>query len=376
MNEKAEILRKQRRERFEKTLNYEIPDKLPVFLMGHVAPAKYADPNIVVADAIRKPEYFIDKAYEGLEMLKDVDAVQGFLNPINRLLGLAWMSRTKLPGIELEEDDMIQIIEDGKMTYDDYDVILNKGWIYFQNKYMEDVMDIHLGDKSFQFSDRFRAYSTQKLDEYGYLNWDGGGCPLIFDWLTSMRGIAPFFRDMKKEPEKIKAVLDVMFEDTIEDFKKSCNKLSTRDFAVMVNPGVRGNCDFVARAVYEKFVWPYTIGYADAVIEADIPVFFHYDARWDSFLDFFTYFPKGKCIFDTDGMTDIYKVKEILGGRMAITANTPSALLTLGTPDEVYNYVKKQINEIGPNGFIVTSSCSTPSNAKPENLKALVDACR
>ncbi len=376
MDEKAKLLREQRRERLEKTLRFELTDKLPVFLMGPVAVAKYADCKLVVADAVKRPEYFIDKSFEGLELLKDVDAVQGFLNSISRVLGMAWMSKTKLPGVELGEDEMIQIIEDGKMTHDDYDVILNKGWKYFQEKYMKESMDLSFGDESFQFDATFRAYAEQKLDEYGYLNWDGGGCPLIFDWLTSMRGIAPFFKDMKKEPEKIKAVLDVMFEDTIGDFKQSCINMSSNAFAIMVNPGVRGNCDFISRALYEKFVWPYTTGYADAVIEADLPVFFHYDARWDSFLDFFTYFPKGKCIFDTDGMTDIYKVKEILGGRMAITANTPSALLTLGNSDEVYNYIKKQISEIGPEGFIITSSCSIPSNAKPENLKALVEACR
>ncbi len=376
MSEKSDLLYAQRRQRLEKALNMEkIGDRYPVIIMGSVPIAKMADPKIVVADAIERPKYFIDKAFEGLENLKDADSISVFTYPISKLNGVAWMSKVKLPGVELGRDDMIQFVEDGKMTNEDYDVILNKGWKYYADSYIKNALGIYPDDKTYISDKEFKEYADKKVEEFGYVETIGWANPSIFDLLTSLRGIATFFRDMKKDPVKIKAVLDVLYEETLPDFKEQL-KMPSKAFAAMVQPGVRANCDFISRSIYEKLVWPYTQGYGDAVLEAGIPLYFHYDANWDLFLDFFTYFPPYKCIFDTDGMTDIYKLKKILGGRMAITGNISPALLTLGTPDEVYNFIKKQISEIGPEGYIVTSSCTIPSNAKPENIKAMVEACR
>jgi uroporphyrinogen-III decarboxylase len=40
--------------------------------------------------------------------------------------------------------------------------------------------------------------------------------------------------------------------------------------------------------------------------------------------------PKGKCVLQLDGSTDIYKAKEIVGDRVCIQGDVPAALLTLG----------------------------------------------
>jgi uroporphyrinogen-III decarboxylase len=34
------------------------------------------------------------------------------------------------------------------------------------------------------------------------------------------------------------------------------------------------------------------------------------------------------------------------------------------------------INEIGPAGFILSSGCDIPPNAKPENVKAMIDSVK
>jgi uroporphyrinogen-III decarboxylase len=78
-------------------------------------------------------------------------------------------------------------------------------------------------------------------------------------------------------------------------------------------------------------------------------------------------------VFESDGVTDIYKVKEMLGDRMCIKGDVPAAMLSLDTPDNVYNYCRKRIEEIGP-GFILSSGCSAPPNAKVENIKAMIAA--
>ncbi|RKZ12302.1 hypothetical protein DRQ53_14985 [bacterium] len=72
----------------------------------------------------------------------------------------------------------------------------------------------------------------------------------------------------------------------------------------------------------------------------------------------------------------IHKAKEILDGHACIMEDVPASMSAFGTPDEVYNYCKKLIREIGPDGFILQSGCDIPTNAKLENVQAMVSAAR
>ena len=72
---------------------------------------------------------------------------------------------------------------------------------------------------------------------------------------------------------------------------------------------------------------------------------------------------------------DIFKAKEILGDRMCIMGDVPSHLLAFGAKDRVMAYCKRLVQEVGKGGgFILSSGCSTPVNAKTENIRALVEA--
>ena len=363
--------RSQKWDRLVKTIRREKTDRPPVVIMGPIPCAKLADSEVVVADAVERPEWFLDKAYEGLDILGDVDAVQGFSSALSKTKGLNFMCRVKLPGVELGRDDMIQILEEPKMTHEDYDYILTKGWKAFQQKYIAKVLGIVPED--YALGKRFRKYAEEKMAASQYVEWGGGGSPSAWDMLTSMRGMTRFFRDLRKDPQLIKEVIAKIHSECFPDFQAGLSKGNA--LTVMVQPGVRCNCDFVNRKIFEEFTWPYVKMYADAVLEAGKYVHFHYDARWDDFLDFFTYFPKNCCIFDSDGATDIHKVGQVLGDRMAITGNITASLLTLGTPEEVYAQVKEQMDEFG-DGYLICSACTLPSNCKPENLKAMVAACR
>ena len=363
------------KQRMYAALNNEKADKAPVVIMGPIPCAKYADRNIVAADAVERPEYFLDKAFDGLDLLKYVDSIQGFSSALSRTKGLTFMANTKLPGVEIERDAMIQIEEIPHMEKEEYSRLIEKGWGEYKKYYIDSFINVTPED--FEKSKRFKSYAVNKISESEYYEWSGGASPMPWDLLTAMRGMTTFFRDLRKDPEMIKQAMAAI---DIEEGKMLDGGIKAFDpdkaFSIMVQPGVRSNCSFVSRKVFEEFVWPYVQKYADKLIDANIPVHFHYDSKWDDFLDLFTYFPKNKCIMDTDGMTDIYKVKEILGRRMAITGNVSASMLSLDTPEEVYAFTKKQLNDIGPEGYIICSSCTIPSNCKPENLQAMVEACQ
>jgi uroporphyrinogen-III decarboxylase len=73
-------------------------------------------------------------------------------------------------------------------------------------------------------------------------------------------------------------------------------------------------------------------------------------------------------------MTDIRKAKEVLGDHMCIMGDVPPAVLSAGTPDEVFQHSRKLVADIGPTGFILQSGCDIPVDAPLENVKAMVAA--
>jgi len=59
---------------------------------------------------------------------------------------------------------------------------------------------------------------------------------------------------------------------------------------------------------------------------------------------------------------------------MCISGDVPASLLTLGTPDEVRDYCQRLIDVVGDEGgFILTTGCECPVDAKFENVKMMID---
>ena len=51
-------------------------------------------------------------------------------------------------------------------------------------------------------------------------------------------------------------------------------------------------------------------------------------------------------------------------------------MLAYGTPDEVAAYSEKLVQMGMKGGFMLSSGCEVPLNAKPENVKAMMDVLR
>lgn len=74
-------------------------------------------------------------------------------------------------------------------------------------------------------------------------------------------------------------------------------------------------------------------------------------------------------------MTDIFKAKEILGDWLCLKGDVPATLLAQGEPDQVSEYCQNLIRNIGSDsGFILSSGCEVPLDAKPENVTAIIQS--
>jgi len=71
------------------------------------------------------------------------------------------------------------------------------------------------------------------------------------------------------------------------------------------------------------------------------------------------------------------KAKEILGDKVCLYGNVPSSVLVHGTVNDVKKYCKKLIADCAEGrGFILSTECETPWDAKPENVKAIIDSAK
>lgn len=356
----------ERLDRLTRAMNLEKPDRIPIMLTGP-GMIKYGDPKAVMADYVRRPLWAIDTVMKGYQELEGIDA--GGAQTAGYGMGAFWLCKVKLPGVDLPDDAIWQLEEVGYMTEEDYDTIIDKGWAAVT----QDILYSRIGYKPEQLAPNMEemGYSMDKQKEIGLVSTLGGGMIIPpYETLSAARSISKFMRDLHRMPDKIMAAMDVIMQEDVANLK---NAMKMGGLTVF-HGNSRAGGDFISRKMFEKFDWPYLKKTAEAVIEENIKVFFHIDANWDERLPYFLEFPKGATIFDPDSATDIFKIKEVCGDNMCITGDVPPAMIALGTPEEVHAYARRLCSEIGPVGFIMSQGCAMPPNAKPENIKAIVDA--
>lgn len=353
-------------DRLKKAMNLEKADRIPISLEGACF-IKFGEPSAVLADFIRRPDWADDMCLKGYQLMPELDVGPSSMATV-RNIGAVWYGGTKLPGREVPEDALWQIDEKGPMTEVDYDFIIEKGWQAMSNELQFNRLGYKPEDIMPDFA--YMGGFHKKVNDAGFAITNGGVAMPPFEFLSGARSVSKFYMDLRRMPDKVIAAMDVMMEEMAAGLKMQlAAKPMTMFFA-----GTRAAGEFMSLKMFEKFDWPHRKALADVIIEAGSKPYFHHDSNWENNLPYFAEFPKASCVFDPDSATDIFKIKEILGDRMCITGDVPAALTSIGTPDDCYNYARKLMDGIGPIGFIMSSGCHLPPNAKLENVKAIVAA--
>lgn len=354
-------------ERLKKAISMKKTDRVPINLNADAFCVKAAGGKL--SDLVTNMEYGNNLLLQGMKSFGDIDCTLGY-GCFPQTKGAFFLSNIKLPGRELSDDMLWQIDEVGFMTENDYDTIINKGW----NNFYMDFCKNRLGDPLSIMSSiiELTPKIAQKYKDAGIVAIIGNamaGAP--YETLIAGRSIRKFVKDLRKIPDKLKAVMDVMAEEGYESLRNAIH--ADRPLAVF-SGGARMAGDFISQKTFEEFVWPYYKKSIEIAVEEGAYVYLHSDLCWDRFINYLLELPKGKCIFHPDSTTDIFKAGEMLKGHMCIMGDVSPSLLTLATPDEVYDYSKKLIDKFAPQGFIMAAGCCIPPNAKVENVKAMIAA--
>lgn len=363
-------LLEERRDRLLKAVSLERPDRVPVVLeyagfAAHVT-------GTPMAEFVRTPARATRTMIEAFQRVGEADAVNyGSFSPYG--LSLLFGAKVRVPGVDLPPGEGWQVVESELMTRADYDRILEGGWPAFFEDYLAGRVFDDAEPAMLPWNQRGVDVPASWADVAGLPVLSGGDVTSPFELLCGGRSLESFFTDLVEIPDQVAAVMDEIVPHLAPGVAERARSLGYP--AVWVG-GWRSAPFMISPGMWERFVWPYFRRLVTEVIDAGLVALLHLDADWGRELERFRVFPRGKVIVALDGDTDIFRAKEVIGDHLCLMGDVPAATLAFGTPEEVYDYSRRLVTGLGPEGFILQSGCDIPANAKLENVRAMVAAAR
>ncbi len=366
MAETVEQLYAIRERRIRDAVALKEPDRIPVVPNGPAWPGRAMGVRIseIATNPAVSRRTIID-AYAGL------GAIDGIQSPAYHVctLSMQWLSRVKVPGRDLPDDELWQVDEREIMHLDDYDAIVREGFAPWLERYYTQRLPGTLEDMA-----AFMATVPDALAmcrERGLVPFTPAVFTIPYEYFCGGRSMKEFLLDLYRHADKAQAAMDKALPVLVASMREGIRAMG---FMGVWIGGWRSASEFVSPRLWNRFVFPYFTAMVEACVEEGCIPVLHFDANWSRDLERLREFPKGKCVLSLDGKTDIFRAKEVLGDHMCIMGDVPPSLLSLGTPDEVTAYCERLVAEVGPAGFILSSGCDTPIDAKYDNVKAMVEA--
>ncbi len=293
------------------------------------------------------------------------------------------MLRLLLPGDELEADAQFQYIESEVMTRDDYDFIIQKGYRAWFMQYLprirSDISPGLLGRiltiRGFMLQGmRIKRNVNYWMRKMGLPAMFYAACYPAFDLFSLARSLASFCYDLFDCPDIVEQAIKAATPEIVGMAKIPLRLTGGK--RVCIYP-MRSSASFISPKMFERFVLPSLTQMVEAFQKSGIVSVLHCDGNWTPMLPYLRELPRASCVVELDGVTDIFRAKEILGDWLCLKGDVPAALLAYGEPDQVEEYCHNLIRNIGSGGgFILSSGCEVPLDAKPENVAALIQSVR
>ena len=403
----AEKNYKARATRLAKAARLEVPDRVPCMIPTGWFPAMNA--GIPLKETMYDPEKM---KYAWLKFVDefDSDTFDGtlfFQAPISDLLE----SKTrKWPGHGLPDNaHSYQYVEGEYMKADEYDIFM-KDPFDFQLRYLlprtmgafelfaevpsfasyqglpqrliamcSDPRFEKLARAIWEASrvmpefNRIYAETTQAAIARGFPIFRGGLAVAPFDvFADSLRGTHGIVMDMYRQPDKIHEAMEFVLPQLLSG---AVMMSDTADCPVIMMPLHKGDDTFMSDKQFEEFYWPTFRRLLIGMVEEGLVPFPVAEGAYNRRLEVISGLPKGAVVWMFD-QTDMANAKKILGSKCCIAGNVPVSVAYTGTAQEMKDYCRKLIETCAPGGGYILSGGCTFDMAKPENLRAMMDAAK
>lgn len=339
--------------------------------------------GITVGDFFKDPLSGSEKIIDYISHIEDYG---GEITVINNhiyynilfALGEIWLSHILQPGKDISENSVWQVVEFECVNDDDYRKILKYGFASQKENYLKRAF----GNRYDEYLNFKNNFSNNQKIAFSYMGKKGftdlGNMAPFFsipyETLTGARGIQNFFYDCYKDIEKVKSVIDAIWEDRKEEYAHIADNFSNYQKHKGVLIGCwRSSPKMINKNIFEKIVWPYLKDLGDMLISKNIVPIFHLDMCWDREIERFKEFPEGKIIVNIDGATDIVNARRVLGDKYCLLGNTPCSLMMKGDTAQIQNYMKKIIDSIGTTGVFYGCGCEAAATTSTESFIAMYE---
>jgi hypothetical protein len=404
-----EQLYEEREKRVRDAIQLRVPDRVPVRLETHAFPALYN--GISIAASFYDPLSWKTATQKTiLDFEPDIYQSSVGTNP-GVTLALLDPGYLRWPGGTLPPDVSHQNIEQEYMKLEEYDLFLDDPTdfslryvfprsygalaplaklpylaerytnvpamtsLFATEEYREMAVKLFRAGKAQEKAAEIASGFDEEMAQLGFpaASHGGGAGGAPFDMLSDLyRGMKGAMTDMYRCPDKLLAACDKILKRRIMTARSTppAKRGNPRRVFTALHRGAEG---FMSIKQFEKFYWPGLKQALLCTIEIGIVPVVFCEGQFGDRLEYFLELPKGKiiCLFDR---TDMLRAKEVLKDHVCIAGNVPASLLQIGSPREVEDYCARLIKYCGQGGGFILSAGSSIDEAKPANIKAMLDS--
>ncbi|MBP2134222.1 uroporphyrinogen-III decarboxylase [Methanomicrobium sp. W14] len=404
----------ERLERLEAVIKGKEPDRVPVHAETSLFHAHYAGYTAkdITLDYLKNKDAALKTARDfNFDTLACITGVAGFYSflalmkdapqiapsaalmqaPFHKILNDVY---TRWPGIEIEDDAAPQFIGREVMSSDEYAKLAEDPYDFINRVLLPRICRSLNDPGSSEYNAALTSFGAE-INKFNMVmgemsaelsgkyevpliptGWSSAPLDFLSDFLRDMKNLS---LDLYRCPEKVKVAVDALTPVMVESakvtgtFPEEVRKQAGTDIVQCMFP-LHLN-EYLNPKLYDEYFWPSLLEVLEEVIKMGQTPFVVFEGRQDAHLESLLDLPKGKVIglFDK---TDPRKVRDVLGDHLVLVSGPPNSLLIAGTPQKVETYVKSLLDDCKEGGMIVTPGVDggISGSAKPENVKALVDA--
>ena len=381
---------KERLNRYVNAMFNEKPDRIPIRIFAEEFSVKYCGYSSFDAAVNLELQFDVNRKF-AVETGVDAIQVNSIVNWFGMQKALGWKGIT-YPGIGLpinsvtqwgepanEEEAFLKATEYDEFI-DDPTAFLINFWLPRFTRHIEQLGRPVTFEHNMAFINGIMAYNKF------FSTWEAKTNELI------QAGVVPAVGSVLKAPldiigDKLRGYLNLCYDlhECREKVIKACEALMPHLLNLVLSgadqdgniPSIiwmhRGCVPYISKKDFDEIYWPTLKPIVQELWARGHQIIFYAEGNWDYHLDSFAELPEKSIIFHCD-KTDILKAHKVLGNKFCLSGGIPNGLLATGTCEEVRNRCKSVIDLIAKDGgYIMDSSALLMSDAKIENVNAMID---